>query len=64
MYLISMVKSVSPPTTILPLNIYLNDSSAGSVFGRILPGYIADKVGYFNTMTEVSFLSAISILYL
>ncbi|KAF2811312.1 MFS general substrate transporter [Mytilinidion resinicola] len=36
--------------------------NAGSVPGRIFPAHLADKVGRFNVMTVISFLSAISIL--
>lgn len=39
--------------------IFLN---AGSVFGRILPGYIADRIGRYNTNIIVIFLAIISIL--
>jgi MFS family permease len=32
------------------------------VFGRITPGYVADKVGRYNTMSVMNYLSAILIL--
>jgi hypothetical protein len=35
-----------------------------SLFGRILPGYVADKVGRYNTITVMSFFSAILVLAL
>ncbi len=36
-------------------------NSAASVPGRIIPGHIADKLGYFNVMATVSGLTGISI---
>lgn len=38
--------------------------NAVSIFGRTLPGYIADRVGRFNTMIVTSFLSTILVLAL
>lgn len=38
--------------------------NAVSVFGRILPGWIADRVGRFNTMIVTSFASTILVLAL
>ncbi|KAK3168045.1 hypothetical protein OEA41_004491 [Lepraria neglecta] len=38
--------------------------NAASIFGRTLPGWIADKVGRFNTMAVTSFLSTILVLAL
>lgn len=38
--------------------------NAASIFGRTLPGYIADKVGRFNTMVVTSFMSTILVLSL
>lgn len=47
------------------LSIYLlSIINAGSIPGRIIPGHIADKVGYFNVMTAVSFMTGASILCL
>ncbi len=36
--------------------------NAGSVFGRIIPGYIADKLGRFNTMIISLLLCLVSVL--
>jgi MFS family permease len=36
--------------------------NAFSIFGRILPGFIADKTGPFNVQTIFSFTMAIAIL--
>ena len=36
--------------------------NAASIFGRTLPGWIADKVGRFNTMVVTSFMSTILVL--
>ncbi|KAL9595450.1 MAG: hypothetical protein Q9219_006441 [cf. Caloplaca sp. 3 TL-2023] len=38
--------------------------NAVSIFGRTIPGYIADKTGRFNTMIVTSFLSTILVLAL
>ncbi|KAI4204745.1 MAG: hypothetical protein LQ346_001569 [Caloplaca aetnensis] len=38
--------------------------NAVSIFGRTLPGWIADRVGRFNTMIVTSFLSTILVLAL
>lgn len=38
--------------------------NAVSIFGRTIPGYIADKAGRFNTMIVTSFLSTILVLAL
>lgn len=38
--------------------------NAVSIFGRVLPGFVADKVGRFNTMIFISFLSTILVLAL
>lgn len=38
--------------------------NAASLFGRIIPGHIGDKVGYFNVIVVSAFLSCISILCL
>lgn len=38
--------------------------NAASVFGRTVPGYIADKIGRFNVMILTTFLSAILVLAL
>ncbi|RDW56590.1 MFS transporter-9 [Coleophoma crateriformis] len=47
------------------LSIYLiSILNAASVPGRILPGHLADKFGYFNTMTIVCLLAGISIIAL
>ncbi len=37
-------------------------SSAGSIPGRIFPAYLADRAGYFNVTTVISFLSAVTLL--
>ena len=39
----------------------LTTTSAASVPGRVIPGYLADKLGYFNVMTTVSVLTGISV---
>lgn len=39
-------------------------NSAASLPGRVIPGHIADKLGYFNVMTIVSLLTGLSILCL
>ena len=39
----------------------LTTTSAASVPGRIIPGYVADKLGYFNVMTTVSTLTGITV---
>ncbi|KAL8703130.1 MAG: hypothetical protein Q9201_003689 [Fulgogasparrea decipioides] len=36
--------------------------NAGSVFGRGIPGYVADRLGRFNTMIATVFLCLISVL--
>ena len=36
--------------------------NAASIFGRTLPGWIADKVGRYNTMIVTAFLSTVLIL--
>ncbi|KAI9758540.1 MAG: Altered inheritance of mitochondria protein 24, mitochondrial [Chaenotheca gracillima] len=38
--------------------------NAASLFGRIIPGYIADRVGRFNVMIVMTFFSAILVLAL
>lgn len=38
--------------------------NAASIFGRIIPGYIGDKMGRFNMMVVISFLSAVLVLAL
>lgn len=38
--------------------------NAASVLGRTLPGWVADKVGRYNTMVFVSFLSTVFVLAL
>ncbi len=43
----------------LLLNVLLN---AGAVPGRMLPGYVADSIGAFNTMCVTSFTCAAFIL--
>lgn len=35
--------------------------SVASVPGRIIPGYVADKLGYFNVMAIVSVLTGITV---
>ena len=39
----------------------LTTTSAASVPGRIFPGYVADKLGYFNVMTTVSVLTGVTV---
>ena len=39
----------------------LTITSATSVPGRVVPGYLADKFGYFNVMTTVSMLTGITV---
>ncbi|MCJ1384951.1 hypothetical protein MMC17_008069 [Xylographa soralifera] len=47
------------------LAIYLiSIINATSVPGRIIPGYLGDKLGYFNVMTVVSVLTGISVFCL
>ena len=47
------------------LNIFvivmLTITSAASVPGRIIPGYVADKLGYFNVMAAVSVLTGTTV---
>lgn len=38
--------------------------NAASIFGRIIPGYVGDKMGRFNMMILVAFLSTILVLAL
>ena len=38
--------------------------NAVSIFGRVLPGFLADKFGRFNAMIFISYLSAILVLAL
>lgn len=38
--------------------------NAASVFGRIVPGYLADRIGRYNCMIVTSFLSSILVLAL
>ncbi|KAH2701057.1 hypothetical protein KXW03_004883 [Aspergillus fumigatus] len=38
--------------------------NAASLFGRVIPGHIGDKVGYFNIIVASAFLSCIAILCL
>ncbi|KAB8200272.1 major facilitator superfamily domain-containing protein [Aspergillus parasiticus] len=42
----------------------LGAPSATSLFGRIIPGHIGDKVGYFNIIVASAFFSCIAILCL
>ena len=65
LYLISIIKLV------LSFSFLFSDSglltilcSAGSLPGRIIPPHFADKLGYFNMMVFVSFLTGVSILCL
>ncbi|KAE8153688.1 MFS general substrate transporter [Aspergillus avenaceus] len=45
------------------MGIYLISITNGaSVFGRILPGLVADKVGHLNVMVFIAYLSGLSIL--
>ncbi|KAF7894293.1 hypothetical protein EAF00_007807 [Botryotinia globosa] len=47
------------------LSIYLISLiNAGSIPGRILPGHLADTIGYFNTITIVCILTGFSIITL
>ncbi|KAK0511106.1 hypothetical protein JMJ35_006658 [Cladonia borealis] len=47
------------------LSLYLiSIINAGSLPGRIIPAHFADKLGFFNVMTFVSFLTGVSILCL
>ena len=39
----------------------LTITSAASVPGRVIPGYLTDKFGYFNVMTTVSVLTGITV---
>ncbi|KAF7925406.1 uncharacterized protein EAE97_010487 [Botrytis byssoidea] len=39
-------------------------NAAGSIPRRILPGHLADNIGYFNTMTIVCILTGLSIITL
>lgn len=62
------------PFTFLPLSAEYHGMSASlaiyllavlnaaSIFGRTLPGIIADRVGRFNTMVVTSFVSTILVL--
>lgn len=44
--------------------VQLTPLSAGSIPGRILPAHLADRIGRFNVMALISFLSGLSILAL
>jgi hypothetical protein len=44
------------------LNIPDSFSSGGSIIGRILPAYLADRFGRFNSISVVSLLNAIVLL--
>ena len=65
LYLISIIKLVSSFPFPLSYSALLTTlRSAGSLPGRIIPGHFADKLGFFNMMTFVSFLTGVSILCL
>lgn len=50
------------PTSALPPQIsFIN---AGGVLGRLIPNFLADRVGSFNILIPVTFLTASSILAL
>lgn len=44
--------------------ILLTVFNAAGIFGRLLPGYLSDKIGHFNVMIMMLFGSTISILVL
>lgn len=41
--------------------VILKCYSAASVPGRVVPGFLADRLGYFNVMTIVSVLAGVSV---
>ncbi|KAF4337535.1 monocarboxylate transporter 2 [Fusarium beomiforme] len=44
----------------LPFNyVLLQAQAAGIIFGRIIPGIIADKIGRYNVMIIITFISAL-----
>jgi MFS family permease len=43
-------------------NYLISILNAASVFGRIIPGYISDKVGRFNMTTIITLVSGLSVL--
>ena len=45
-------------------NYLISILNAVSIFGRILPGYIGDKLGRFNTMVVIAALSSVLVLAL
>lgn len=45
-------------------NYLVSILNAASVFGRILPGYVGDRVGRFNTMAVIAIASAVLVLAL
>lgn len=65
LYLISIIKLVpSSSFSFSDSGLLTILRSAGSLPGRIIPGHFADKLGYFNMMVFVSFLTGVSILCL
>lgn len=58
-----MPVSVGPAViTLASSQEHLPDRFPVSIFGRTIPGYVADKLGRFNTMIATSFLSTILVL--
>ncbi|KAI5814878.1 major facilitator superfamily domain-containing protein [Pyronema omphalodes] len=45
-------------------NYLISILNAASIFGRIIPGYIGDKIGRFNMMIFIAYLSAILVFAL
>jgi len=45
-------------------NYLISILNAASIFGRIIPGYIGDKIGRFNMMVIISYLSAVLVFAL
>ena len=61
-YTIVVLKSVlSPPLFSRPTKLTLHPSGS-SILGRILPAYLADHFGHFNSISIISLLNAILLL--
>ncbi|KAL8721348.1 MAG: hypothetical protein Q9225_001960 [Loekoesia sp. 1 TL-2023] len=65
-YLIPILNAgtFSPHADVPCVHLHPADMPLVSIFGRTIPGYIADKTGRFNTMIVTSFLSTILVLAL
>jgi MFS family permease len=65
-YLIPILNGARQVQTLSASTFWVNNSanSYHSLFGRILPGYIADKVGRYNTIIIMAFLTSLFTLAL